>query len=388
MKNKTENIVVTVCFLVIIYGFFVFNLITPSQDLSFSERRRLTQFPELSIEKVLNASFMKGFNDYTADQFPLRDEWRGLKSFFDLYILGKYDVDGNFAIGDMLFKTEYPLSENNIRRLCSIINYCDAQFLDGLNVYYAIIPDKNYYLKDTRYLTLDYDALNGIVRENLNANIRYIDLYDTLTLDSYFLSDSHWKQEELGSVVAALSKGMGVDIPFDISQYTQQSYSPFYGVFHGQLALNTRPDDLIYLVNDTTQNAVVVSLEKPGQDFAVYDETALGGMDSYYLFVLGPAAVVTITNPSGTTGRELIIFRDSFASSLAPLMLEGYDSITLIDLRYIRPDLLGNPDLVGDYVDFTDKDVLFLFSSTIFNNSNSVKNAQDVEPFSAEPLLN
>ena len=375
-KGKAESMAVIICFLLIIYGFFIINLLKPADELSASERRRLAQFPEPSITSIFNAEFMKGFNDYATDQAAFRDQWRGLKALFDLKAFGKFDVGGNFIIGDMLFKIEYPLSEGSIIRLCNIINYCDDQYLDGLNVYYTIIPDKNYYLENTQYLVLDYDAMADIVRKNVNADITYIDLYDSLTLDSYFLTDSHWKQEELGPVIATLSKGLGVKIPFDISKYTQKSYAPFYGVYYGQLGLNVKADEIIYLVNSTTENAMVTSLEKPGEKLVIYDETELGSMDSYNLFLMGPVAIVTITNPSSSTGRGLVIFRDSYSSSLAPLLLEGYDTITLIDLRYLSPELLGIPELVGDYVDFTNKDVLFMYSSTIFNNSDSVKNPQ------------
>ena len=374
--TKVENIAVAACFLLFICVVLIASLISPSKDLSTSERRRLAQFPEFSVESIFNGKFMKGFDEYSIDQIAFRDQWRGLKACFDLNAFWRYDVNGNFIIGDMIFKLEYPFSEKSVKRLCDIINYCDDQYLDGLNVYYAIIPDKNYFLDDSKYLTLDYPALADYVRANIREDIKYIDLFDSLTLDSYFLTDSHWRQEKLGSVVTTLSNGLGVPIPFDISRYSQEVYSPFYGVFYGQLALKVKTDELIYLVNDTTKNAEVVSLEKPGELLGVYDLSALGGMDSYNVFLMGPVAVLTIENPAGKTGRGLVIFRDSYSSSLAPLMLEGYDTITLIDLRYISPDLLGYPELVGDYVDFTNKDVLFMFSSTLFNNSDSIKSPQ------------
>jgi hypothetical protein len=76
---------------------------------------------------------------------------------------------------------------------------------------------------------------------------------------------------------------------------------------------------------------------------------------------------VTVENPNGNTGKELIIFRDSFASSLAPLLMEGYDKITLIDLRYLASIN------VGRFVEFTDQDVLFLYSSNLVNNGKQVK---------------
>ena len=49
------------------------------------------------------------------------------------------------------------------------------------------------------------------------------------------------------------------------------------------------------------------------------------------------------------------MFRDSFCSSLAPLLLDGYKKITVIDLRYI-----GSPLLKG-LVEFKDnQDVLII----------------------------
>ena len=42
-----------------------------------------------------------------------------------------------------------------------------------------------------------------------------------------------------------------------------------------------------------------------------------------------------IYNENSFNDKELIIFRDSFASSLTPLLIKYYSKITLIDNRYI-----------------------------------------------------
>ena len=77
--------------------------------------------------------------------------------------------------------------------------------------------------------------------------------------------------------------------------------------------------------------------------------------------------IIEMTNPNAETERELIIFRDSFSSSLAPLLLEGYSKITLLDLRYISISMLK------DYVTFSNQDVLILYNTTIINNSDMIK---------------
>ena len=90
------------------------------------------------------------------------------------------------------------------------------------------------------------------------------------------------------------------------------------------------------------------------------------GKDPYQMFLSGSISLMTIENPNATTDKELIIFRDSFGSSITPLLVEGYAKITLVDIRYIIPDRLGG------FVNFEGSDVLFLYSTLVLNNSETI----------------
>ena len=68
--------------------------------------------------------------------------------------------------------------------------------------------------------------------------------------------------------------------------------------------------------------------------------------------------------------KNLILFRDSYGSSLAPLLASGYRTITLVDLRYLSSDQLDQ------YIDFEDQDVLFLYR---LNNSLSMRCQETLE---------
>ena len=91
------------------------------------------------------------------------------------------------------------------------------------------------------------------------------------------------------------------------------------------------------------------------------------GPDLYEVLLSGAQPLLTIENPAGKADRELVIFRDSFGSSLAPLLLESYGKVTLVDIRYMHPDQ------VESYVNFQNQDVLFLYSALILNSSRSLK---------------
>ena len=52
---------------------------------------------------------------------------------------------------------------------------------------------------------------------------------------------------------------------------------------------------------------------------------------------------------------------------MAPLLVSGYRKITLVDIRYLHPDLLER------YIEFDGQDVLFLYSTLVLNHSETLK---------------
>ena len=366
MKNK----MITISFLAIIFAFFLANIITPDKDLSYSERRRLAQFPKFSYETLLNGKYMDGLDKYALDQFFGREQFLAVKNLVDQKIFFKLDINKLFRVDDDVFSIEYPLREDKALALTEKLNRLYDKFLTGMNVYYAIVPDKNFHLPSSgRYLLMDYDRLEVLLREGLRNEMAYISLFDTLSLEDYYNTDGHWRQERLKPVLETLAAGMNLPLAFDLNNYTQKSYEPFYGAYYGQFSKTIAPDQLIWLENGLLAGTIVTALNERGQvaEVPMYNENGLGGMDSYDIFLHGAQPLLTLENPNGTTGRELILFRDSFGSSIAPLFLEGYDKVTVVDLRYIMPDMLGS------FITFDDQDVLFLYSTIIINNSDMVQ---------------
>ena len=71
--------------------------------------------------------------------------------------------------------------------------------------------------------------------------------------------------------------------------------------------------------------------------------------NSYDIFLSGATPILFIENQNNKDNKNLIIFRDSFASSLVPLLIEDYSKITLIDLRYVNSRYLNkiNEEISG-----------------------------------------
>ncbi len=157
---------------------------------------------------------------------------------------------------------------------------------------------------------------------------------------------------------------MGASVPTGLT--AQKESVPFYGVYYGQAALNVRPDDLYTLRGDWLDKCRVYNFET-GKYGSIYDPEKLTGSDPYETFLSGSVSLLRIENPQGQKGRELIVFRDSFGSSLAPLLAMGYESVTVVDVRYVNSAMLGR------FLDFQNQDVLFLYSTLVLNNSSQLR---------------
>ena len=68
------------CFCAFLGGLLLWHAVLPDKERSETENRLLTQMPSFSWEALADGSFTKGVEDYFADQFPMRDQWTGLKA--------------------------------------------------------------------------------------------------------------------------------------------------------------------------------------------------------------------------------------------------------------------------------------------------------------------
>ena len=344
-------------------GLTAFAWLRPADASSDSERRPLEQFPELNGETLLSGSFMKDFADYTVDQFPLRDSFRTLNAYLTYYLLGQKDNNGIYLHDGYAAKMEYPLDEGSIDNAITRFTELYEMYLTDCDIRFALVPDKGCYLaEDAGALSMDYDALYEKMAGALPW-AELVDLRQSLSIDSYYRTDTHWTQEKILPAAQQIAASLGVTVP-EFGQKTLER--PFYGVYYGQAALPMEPDVMHYLTNETLENCTVKCHDN-GVVSEIYDMTKLESKDMYDIFLSGGAALLEITNPAGQEGRELIVFRDSFGSAMVPLLVNDYERVWVLDTRYVNPSVLGN------FVEFEGRDVLFLYSTLILNSSGILR---------------
>lgn len=382
MQNKTKNIIVTAVFTLFIAFFTVMCVVCgfDPKETSESERRPLAQFPsDISWESIKDKTAINAFEDFSVDQFPFREFFRGIKARFQMNVLGLKENNGLAVEDGYIVKVESTFNDKFVSDSIEILAHIYEQYFKDSkgDAFVSIIPDKNYYFsKDYGYASPDYEKLVLDVREALK-DTKYIDLFDSLELEDYYKTDTHWNQPEILGALMKLAQGLGV------SEYLSGEYEKvtidgdFYGVYHGQSALDPKPDKITYLTNASIAGAKVYNYGTKIEEVPMYNLDLFDGEDGYNVFLSGAAGnhVMRIVNNKCENKDTLIVFRDSYGSSILPLLSEAYRTIYVIDIRSIDYNIMvgwnGLYECIPERV-FEEADVLFLYSTLIFN-SNSFK---------------
>ena len=362
---KIKNIISVVLCGAFVLGLAAWCFFGPKAEYSESERRVLAKFPEITWANVSAGKFATSFEEYATDAFPMRDLWRSIKAYTRLGLFAQKDNNDLFLKDGHIGKLEYPIKPDMMDYAANLFTKVWQKNFKDANVYFAMIPDKN---KDLADLQLDYAEFETQMQQKLPFATP-IEISDLLSADDYYYTDTHWRQEKITDVADRLAETMGTELPKEYEQKTLDV--DFYGVYAGQSAMNPKPDTITVLTNEIIEGLQVNLLDVNTNRFVpapVYNMDKANGKDPYELFLSGNQTCVKINNPANTDGKRLIIFRDSFGSSITPLLAQGYSEVILLDLRYISSDFVGRLD-----VNLNNADVLFLYSTLLLNNSTGMK---------------
>ena len=172
MKEKLLSII----FILIIGIHFLLGIIIPDREISFSERRKLTQRPNINIGDIVSGSYMDRLNDYLLDQIVFRDNYMDIYGWFSRNIYRENVVNDIYIFDDYMYKidgnTRYDSVDNIINKINDMSSYFDTD-----RIYYSIIPDKNYYFDLEWIPKVDYnyivDTFNNKIKYKYIDNISY-----------------------------------------------------------------------------------------------------------------------------------------------------------------------------------------------------------------------
>ena len=355
-------------FLLFIFGFFIANLVSPDRVKSEQENRYLQTLPEFTFERLFDKTFTKEFEDYTTDQFVLRDEWITLKAASELAV-GKESNNGvSYGKGQTLIepftKPEKSDLDANVGYLNQLVENTDA------DVYFALLPEKSEIWADRLPARTPNDSEAEVIEYCYGlSNAHNVDVLSAMREHAdeyiYYRTDHHWTSLGAYYGFTAIGGAMGLDVPalesYDARRVVSDS---FYGTTWSKSGFSWVEPDSMEVFVDAPEGLEITSYpEGLPVEGKLYDESWLGQKDKYSMFMGGNCPLHEIV--TGNEGPSLLILRDSYMDSLIPFLLDGFSEIHVLDLRYYRMS-------ISDYIAEHDFDnVLVAYSIDTFTNDSS-----------------
>lgn len=345
-RSRFGRYVPAFVFLIFIFGMAVWFLFNPKSDYSSSEKRYLQQFPDVSVDKILDGTFGTDFESYFADQFPARSFWVGLNAYYSLDTgnngaNGVYNCDNGYLINKPV-STDNKL-EKNVDAIVKFKNTIDVP----VTVMFA--PSTGYVAEDV--LPAVHDKYNDDTyfeqtSATLSANgISFVDLRkpfkDAYASGNqlYYKTDHHWTTLGAYTAYEKLCEQLNIT-PAPKEKFDIKTYGGFYGTTYSTSGFwFTQPDSIQIWDNpeNTDKNIKVKISEGTNTDEfgSMYFYDHLEEDDKYPVFIDGNHALTEITN-SNAKGGTILLVKDSFSHSLAPFLAENYSKIILVDMRYYK----------------------------------------------------
>ena len=354
-------------FAVLLAGFTAANYFHKDTAFSDTENRMLQQKPVFSWADLADGRFMGNFEKYQTDQFIFRREWIGLQTAADR-LLGK-NKSGDVYLGEgQLLEEPSKLSENVWENLDAIGAFCRNQ--TGVKCYLMLVPDAASVQREKlpAYAPVADQAeqLENIrsYLEKKENPVTEIPLYEMLREHReeslYYRTDHHWTT--LGARYAYQSAAGQMGLPGAENGEEKKLY-PVSDSFQGTLAARSGyrvPDDTIEVYwPDQEEELVVTYVQEQTKSASLYAAEKLKTRDKYGMFLNGNHPLTEIRTMA-STGRKLLLIKDSYANCFVPFLTGDFEEIVLVDPRYYYDSA---EKLMKQY-GFTD--VLFLYNLNTF----------------------
>ena len=340
--SKRANVILSVLFLAFIGLFFLMNLVIPDKEMSEQENRYLQTLPTFSAENLFSGKYMKEFESYCSDQFPLRDGWIRLKARMEL-LQGKGANNGIYLCEqERLLEPFISPGASELSRRAAAVREMAAN--TDIPVTLGLIPGAEDIYSDLLPEGVKNDSEAAAIQTVYEAaSVNTVNIYDTLReqseSDIYYRTDHHWTSlgAYWGSVAVLEALGLPASPPeaytpetvSDSFCGTAYSSSGFFWVTPDRMQRFAPAPDSLTVTKYQGETEIPVSL---------YDESALNTKDKYRFFLGGNTPRVVLRN-ADSDGQKLLIIRDSYSDSLVPFLTDSFSEIHLLDLRYYRASL-------------------------------------------------
>lgn len=355
MVKKISNYILTLSFLTFISLFAIVALLDHDKDSSALEGKKYEQKPVFSLDGLIDRTFLKSFETYFSDQFPLRDNWIETNNYISTHLFrnnlikGVYTGDSDYLISVVNSTAEDKVLNQSINKINDF-----AATLKPLDIpiYFALVPNKSTMMEEKlpKHIESYANEYSDSFIAGLSNQIHSLDLRKTLLPhlqeeNMYFYTDHHWKPkaafyayQEIINTLNEKDKSIGV--PLKISDFNwQEDQTPFYGSEARKVTkLNVNQYDTITIVTKKDEEAKIDIRYGGISGRKLYDYDYLNDQETYTnryaAYLSGDKSEIVMKNPSVKNGKRVLIMKDSYANPMIQFFTNHFEEVRVLDLRH------------------------------------------------------
>jgi hypothetical protein len=355
---------------VLVLGMLSFVFSTKAKE-SVLEKRSLAQKPTVTLNGILDGTWMQQYQKFMDDHFPWRstfvniafqlNEFKGIKNPNNVRLITKSKekkidekkIDLNKAARDVdyLINAESASShglliiagrafqvfggnKTSVEKYVDVVNEYREILPDHVRVFNCIVPTgssfvfvKEYdYLREKEFKNIDdayaQSSPDVITVPAKEALVAHQDEY------IYFASDHHWTGRGAYYAYTAFCQAAGLKAT-PLSKMTRKVKHNFLGTLY-----NLTKDESI----KKNADSVEYFIPPVKTDVKVFAEFASGG-NSYGVFLGGDIEHMKIKT-SVKNGKSVLVVKNSFGNPFSTFLINNYETVHVVDYRYFDSGLL------------------------------------------------
>lgn len=325
----------------------VTSLLWPSRRFSASERRNLSQRPTLSYEGLLDGSFSDDVESYLADQYPARDIWVYLNSLQNR-LLGIDFQNGIYRGKDGYLIQRFDTTKIDEEKQTALVAFLERH--SDISSYLMLVPTASWILADHLPTGAPQESEKEWYEKWLETsglqnqdNVTIVETAEELAAAAkeqqiYYRTDHHWTTYGASVGVEKLAKKM--NLPYEKDDFEPVTvHTKFQGTMMSSSGFYSGTKDSIdlYLPKEP-ETLLVTNKEAQTTATTIYSEEGLLGNDPYEVFLGGNYGLLNIKT-SSTSGRKLLLLKDSYANAMIGFLTPYFSEIDIVDPRYYSSDL-------------------------------------------------
>lgn len=337
-----------------------------------------------------NAMSGDNYVDKDLNNVNISSGWNGADAVIDDKLIG-YDkalairtkltlASGSRKVGNIYISSERllrepePLDDDAIIAAAESINnfyfeysvpICMTAFPEAAEIYTECLPENVNVPSQLASLDLLY--------ENVDSKIRTVDSYHVLSTFKedyiYYRTDSRCTANGAYFLYRSLIRKMGYyPVAYDSCTISHMR-NDIYGDLYDVCLYDKVTPDMIDIYTCENSSEIISMRSFDGQrwnESSFYDKNALesGSAESYYI---GKPMLLTEIETNVENGKQLLIFKDSYADNMLPLFTQHYSKIDIIDMTCLDRNI---SELVfpSDY-----QQILILCDADTFSDSEAFK---------------